>query len=173
MEIWKEIIGFEGYYQISNMGEVKSLHVYKGRQGRILKPCVVGCGYLVVSLRRPGQHKREYIHALVLRMFVGERPEKITCNHINGNKRDNRLENLEYCTQAENNLHSFRVLKRAPVINRGEKSGPSKLTENDVKTIRTLYDTGKYTMKTLEKLFNVSDSTILNIIHRITWGHVP
>lgn len=171
-EEWRDVPGYEGYYQVSNMGQVKSFHIREGKQERILKFCLVGCGYLAVSLCKSGSQKRKYIHALVLSAFTGERPEKSTCNHINGNKHDNCLKNLEYCTQAENNLHSFRVLKRLPVINRGEKSGISKLTNDNVRSIRDLYSSGKYTMKDLEKIFNVSDSTILNIIHRKTWGHV-
>ena len=108
-EIWKPVVGFEGLYQVSNLGRIMSFHKTRGR---ILKPYQGGYrkGYLVITLVRDGMKKKELVHTLVLEAFVCKRPIGYQCNHINSNKQDNRLENLEWVTPKENSEHVIKNL---------------------------------------------------------------
>jgi hypothetical protein len=111
MEIWKDVKGYEGSYQVSNKGNVKSLtryvkHSRGGTQilkGRILKKrSGKNNKYLSVSLLKNGKNKTFYIHFLVAEAFIGERPENKVIDHIDNNIENNKVENLRYCTQREN-----------------------------------------------------------------------
>ena len=111
METWKAIPGYEGEYEVSDHGRVRSLDRYvecvgpvKGRylskkKGRVLRPGPSNYGHLSVVL---GRNKTRMVHELVLRAFVGAPPEKHECCHNNGNPADNRLENLRWDTRGAN-----------------------------------------------------------------------
>lgn len=108
-EIWKDVVGYEGRYQVSSMGRVKSLE-RKDRLGRtvkerILKPGVVGSGYLMISLYAGGKQKMFFVHRLVCQAFHENPDNKPQVNHINEDKADNRACNLEWSTAKENNNH--------------------------------------------------------------------
>ena len=128
MEIWKDIEGFEGRYQISNQGRVKSLVCnrfgkYKAESGEMILRSAKGhCGYMRVLLvdKNGGRHSL-FVHRLVLIAFFGIDSEKKQVNHINGIKDDNRLENLEWVTQSENMKHAYRIGLEKPVVNGLEK----------------------------------------------------
>jgi hypothetical protein len=102
-EIWKDIPGYEGKYQASNLGRVK------GPRG-ILRPFISQGGYLINTAYVNGDRVREGVHRLVALAFIPNTEDKPQINHINGNKLDNRPENLEWVTCSENNLHRRRVL---------------------------------------------------------------
>lgn len=110
-EIWKDIKGYEGHYQISNLGRVKSLKNYRGNGDIILKE-INRLGYLHVSLCREGKIINYKIHRLVCMAFLDNKENKPCVNHINGEKTDNRLVNLEWVTYSENEKHSYRVLNK-------------------------------------------------------------
>lgn len=174
-EEWRDVVGYEGLYQVSNLGRVKSLPASSKQKGGVLKPWKVGGGYLVIQLNDSGRkdrRKRRYVHDLVAEAFIGAKPKGLTCNHKDGCKENNSWANLEYCTQKENNLHAFRVLHRKPVRNNGEKGGNTKLTEDDVRQIREMYATGEYTQKEISQFFPVNDKNINNILTRKTWRHI-
>ena len=120
-EIFKDIEGFEGYYQVSNMNRVKSLErtvwcglnggYYKTVHERILKPSKTNMGYLQVMLCKDGKRKWYRIHRLVATAFC-ENPEGYTdVNHINEDKSDNRAENLEWCSRSYNNSYNDKSKK--------------------------------------------------------------
>lgn len=98
-EIWKDIPDFEGKYQASNFGRIKSL--YYGKE-KILKPSKNKCGYLIVFLYKNGIKKTCKVHRLVWMAFNGEIPEGYEINHINEDKTDNRLENLSLMSHKDN-----------------------------------------------------------------------
>lgn len=107
-EIWKDIDGFNGIYKISNTGKVKSLHQKKER---ILLPRE-NKGYLEVSLQLHSKTSYRMIHRLVAEAFIENTNNLPQVNHIDGDKRNNCVENLEWVTPSENMLHSFRTLGR-------------------------------------------------------------
>ena len=101
-EIWKDVPGYEGHYQVSNLGRVKS---FKRGKERVLKPGFGANGYYHVVLYKGSECKINLVHRLVSLAFLGE--SKLDVNHKNGVKTDNRLENLEYCTKSENIQHAY------------------------------------------------------------------
>ena len=101
-EIWKDIEGYEGKYQVSNMGRVKTLNYRNSGKEQILHSNPTG-GYCIVGLCKT-KRKTYYIHRLVAAAFVPNPENKPEVNHINHNKRDNRASNLEWVTQYENGL---------------------------------------------------------------------
>jgi hypothetical protein len=111
MEEWRDIQGYEGYYQVSNWGRVKSLQrtansISGGRtvRERILKQSLCR-GYLFVVLVKPGLKRKMYkIHRLVASNFLDGRNEVV--NHIDGDKLNNKLDNLEWCSQSSNEHHA-------------------------------------------------------------------
>ena len=115
MTEWRDIDGYEGYYQVSNGGQVRSLprSIMQGKRqvnlkGRLLKQCSDANGYQIVVLSKGGVHKSCRAHRLVAETFIPNIDGKIEVNHINGNKKDNRVENLEWNTRKENIIHSHK-----------------------------------------------------------------
>lgn len=105
-EIWKDIKNYEGYYKVSNRGNVKSLVRFGNKKKKLLKPCIGSHGYYVVNLSVNGVTKNVCIHKLVAQSFIPEVFGKTFVNHKNGIKSDNRVENLEWVTNSENAFHA-------------------------------------------------------------------
>ena len=107
-EEWRDIEGYEGRYQVSNLGRIRS---FKGQYSKnkiiILKLCINNRGYSVVSLSKNNKHKSYKVHRLVAQAFIPKIDNKSQINHINGNKQDNRVSNLEWCTYSENMYHAW------------------------------------------------------------------
>lgn len=117
-EIWKDIQGFEGFYQVSNLGRVRSLQRTtshgRGLQSRILKGDQRMEGHLQVVLYRDGRRKTRYIHHLVLEAFVGTRPAGTECCHNDGQPSNNRVSNLRWDTRSNNLLDAYKHHARQP-----------------------------------------------------------
>lgn len=144
-EEWKPVVDYEGYYEVSNTGRVRNLGregLYRGRWGptitrfpaREMKISSTKTGYQYVALKRPNEKSIKYfVHRLVMRAFVGEFPsDKPQCNHIDGVKANNSVDNLEFSSCRENLRHCIDVLGKK----RGEGNGMSKVTEDQVREIR-------------------------------------
>lgn len=113
-EIWKPIVGWEGLYEVSNLGNVRSVDRYVMQRdyvrfckGKMLKPTLHKTNYYIVTLRNSGIQKVSKVHQLVMNTF-NPKPsnQKLEINHIDGDKKNNRLENLEWCTHKENLQHA-------------------------------------------------------------------
>lgn len=174
-EIWKDIPEYEGCYQVSNLGRIKSLkrkrsvgnNGFKILEEKILIPRKNNPKYYKIFLCRNNTKKEYYIHRLVMLSFVGH--SNLQVNHIDGNGRNNNLDNLEYCTCSENHQHAFKIgLKNI----KGEKHPCSKLKDIQVSEIRKKYKTGKYTQKQLGKIYNMSERSICGIVRYETWAHI-
>lgn len=113
MEIWKPIEGYEEIYKISNFGRVKRLfQIYQGRKfkEKLLKISYnPGTGYEYVGLRKNGHNKNYSIHRLVAKAFISNSNDYSDVNHIDGNKRNNRYDNLEWCTRSYNLAHAIKI----------------------------------------------------------------
>jgi len=168
-EIWKDVEGYEGLYQISNKGRLKS-ECRNGTLGGLVKPEKTNRGYIRYTLSKNNSSKRFAAHRLMAFAFLSNPENKPHVNHINGVKHDNTVENLEWCTHSENVKHSYDKLgAKRPT---GENHGLSKLTEEHVRNIRLLYASGGLTHQMLSDYYGVAQSLIGLIIRRKRWRHV-
>ena len=168
-EEWRDIFGWEGLYEISNLGRLKSLKRLFVPKDRILKTCVDRDGYLFAGLFRNGKRLScAKVHRLVLEAFVGQRPSGFECRHKDGDKTNNRLSNVEWSTHIVNERDKY----NHGTTMTGSKNGYSKLQEADVIEIRKLWGTGNFTQWALAHKFNVGQFCVWSIIHRKTWKHV-
>lgn len=113
-EIWKDVVGYEGLYQVSNYGKVRSLdrEVFNGsgyytKKGRILKKTKTTTGYWKVELYKSGKRKSKKVHRLVAKTFITRIDGKDLINHKDGNPLNNFVNNLEWCNQSENMNHAY------------------------------------------------------------------
>jgi NUMOD4 motif/HNH endonuclease len=167
LEEWRDVVGYVGQYQVSDLGRVKSL----ARANRLMTLFVDRQGYLTVSLRKPrGVALRKSVHRLVAMAFIPNRRKLPQVNHLDGNKTNARVENLEWVTRHQNQRHAIRTgLLKIP---RGEARGHSKLTEKQVLEIRKRVSEKSATQRTLAFEFNISPTTICEIIKRKKWAHL-
>lgn len=113
-EVWKDIPHLEGFYQASNLGNIRSLP-RSTTKGCVLKQYVnKKNGYCYVSISQRGHIHSRRVHILVANAFLGENTERLQVNHIDGVKTNNSVSNLEYCTQSENMAHAYRTGLETP-----------------------------------------------------------
>lgn len=165
MEVWKQIANYPGY-EVSNMGNIRSL---KYRKPRILKYELIGRGYPSITLCKNGIKKQCTTHRIVAEHFIPNPENKDMCNHINGIKTDNRVENLEWSTVSENNYHAYAAGLKTK---EGEHHHMAKLTDNDVLEIRILFRDTNLGNTAIGKMFMVNRQTIGDIRNRGAWSHV-
>src|SRR5574341_1323795 len=175
MEEWKYVQGYEGRYQVSNIGRLKSLfrddQMKNGKritvEEKILKPKII-FGYEKVNLLKSSNRKTFSIHQLVARAFIPNPINYKAINHLNGDKRDNAFFNLQWCNDLINNRHAYATgLNHGPV---GEFSGHAKLTNASVIEIRKLSET--MMLKDIAEIFQVAPCTISQIVGRKLWKHI-
>ena len=163
-EIWVPIPNYEDSYEISSIGNVRSLSrivkhpIYGNKQikGKILKPRLIK-GYHHAGLYKNGKMSSVPIHRIICSIFIKNSDNKKEVNHKNGIKTDNRLENLEWVTSLENRLHAI----KSGLIPNGSSSARSKLTEEDAINIK--YSQKHLSSRSLAKIYNVAHSTISGI----------
>lgn len=177
-EIWKDIDGYEGLYQVSNLGRFRSLpRRTRNRMGyylskeKILKYDSLSAGYQRVNLVDANGKTKTFsrAHRLIAKAFVPNPENKPEVNHINGIKNDNRLENLEWVTRQENSQHAHDTGLCNPAL--GEANGKSKLKAREALQIRALLNRGKLSMTTIGRLYGMSNGCVNRIRRGETWTH--
>ena len=180
-ERWLPVVGFEGRYEVSDLGRVRSVDraeiyvrrdQYSGRdlvvkrtlKGRMLRPGPNDSGHLTVAI---GKGNSRLVHQLVLEAFVGPCPPRHECRHANDVPDQNTLENLCWGTRSDNLHDAVRNGKKQV----GEKHHKAKLTEDQVLAIRQASGT-RGLIKYLAEKFNLEESAIRGIRSRKTWKHV-
>lgn len=175
-EIWRPIPGYEGWYEASNIGNVRSLPRTTDRAGipvrlagRVLRQSPSGkAGIPAVTLCRLSKRFTAPVSVLMMLAFVGPCPRGLWVCHENGNAGDNRIENLRYGTPKSNTQDAI----RHGTWLRGERSKVSKLREADVIEIRRLYAAGRLTQKEIGRRFGVDNSHVSEIVRRVEWAHI-
>lgn len=163
METWKEIKDFPDY-EISNLG-----HVRNKKNNKIKLTPINSVGYKHVSLMKDGKQYVVKIHRLIAIAFIPNLENKSCINHIDGDKTNNSIDNLEWCTYSENNTHALNIGLR--ITPKGEESSVSKLRENDVMEILELLKTNMV-HRDIAKIYNISESTISSIKTCNSWKHI-
>ncbi len=175
-EQWRPVPEFEGIYEASNQGRVRSLDRIVSRsdgakqpwRGRVLKGTLDPWGYPCVTLHRSGKSYTRRVHRVIAATWFGPRGEDIQINHIDGDKANNAIRNLEYVTQSENVQHAYANGMMAR--ERGEAHHMAKLTDDDVRLIRHL--AGAVSHRKLARRFGVSKGNITFIVQGRTWRHL-
>lgn len=175
-EIWKPVPGFDELYEVSNEGRIRSLprtvKTWFGKRisrGRIRAFSKNSQGYLSIHMGKNGETHRAYVHRLVAIVFIPTNNNAPQVNHKDGNKSNNHVGNLEWCSASENCTHA--VKQRLYETAKGERSGTAKLTEENVREIRRLAALG-YMHKDIAINFPVGRKAITKIVNRQRWGHV-
>ena len=183
-EVWKDVIGHEGLYQVSNFGNVRSLDrlVNKSnktsyiRKGKLCKQSKSNLGYMTVCFTVSDVKTNKYVHRLVAEAFILNTENKPQVNHIDCNKKNNHVSNLEWCTNSENHIHATKnglnKLHLHRVAYSGEENGRSLLTKEQVLEIKQKYIPYKYSAKKLSKEYNVSESCITHILNNTSWKEI-
>lgn len=177
IETWIDIKGYEGLYQVSNMGSVRSMprktigtnNAIFPFNGRILKPQADRGGYLRVSLRANSVAVFHSVHRLVANHFIGNPYNLPEVNHKVGIKSDNRASQLEWCDRSYNKTHAYRVLGQEKM--RGERSGTAKVTEAEIKKMADDYTHLKSYIK-VGKKYNISGTQAWRILTKKSWQHL-
>ena len=169
-EVWRDVAGFEGTYQVSNKGRIKSFHY--GRE-KILSPFERSDGYLSVWLQLNKSKQYFTVHRLVAETFI-QNPENLpVVNHIDGNKQNNCVENLEWVTHSDNEKHAYKIgLMKVGVHMRGGVGNcNAKFTAEQIRFIRKNYKPrdSEFGQMALAKKFGVHRDTIQKIIQGETY----
>lgn len=177
-EIWKPVLGYEGIYEISDLGRLRSVdRLVRSNYGG-LKPIpgqIMACpvnerGYAVATLRRDGGKRSRVVHGLVAESFLPADPARPNINHIDGNKLNNSASNLERCTQQENVVHAYET---GLTVGRhsGETHSRAILTEAIVRQARILFSRGIPT-STAAQMLGVTRNSLRAVRRGETWKHV-
>lgn len=186
-EEWRPVLveGFEDAYEVSNLGRVRSLtrtvYTRGGRHydypGKILSSQVNAQGYCRARLCRNGGAVDTKVHHLVATAFIGCAPGPVgnrrgeyVINHKDGNKLNNAVSNLEWVTNRENSIHAIENGLKPSI--KGERHHKSKLTEDDVRAIRTSYVPGRVRQADLATQYGVTQVQISSILRGESWAHV-
>lgn len=146
-EVWKDIKGYEKLYQVSNLGNIKTLDYNHTKKEHLLKPILQQDGYYAVNLMKDGKRKRERINRLVAEHYIDNPKNLPSVNHIDGNKLNNKVSNLEWCTYKYNTQHALKtgLIKTIPVFCYNLNNAKSKIFKS---------------LKYASQYLNISEETI-------------
>lgn len=174
-EVWKDIIGWEGSYQVSDIGNVRSLDrvIENGRckpytiRGTVLKQKMSRCGYKSVTLQNAGTRVYPSVHRLVAKAFIPNQKDLPQVNHIDGNKENNTVSNLEWVTASENINHAFSIGLKP----RGEGSPLTDLDEKVIHKVCEMLSEG-YLNTEVVKTLGVTRDVVSKIKTGQSWKHI-
>jgi hypothetical protein len=157
-EIWKPVVGYEGLYEVSDLGRVRNA------SGKVLRDRILWTGYNRAALCKNGTRKCTPVHRLVAAAFIGPRPDGHEVNHINGIRADNRPENLEYVTRRQNMAH-----KKVTGTWQGRENNPRAILSNrQVEEIRRRHGAGERAI-VMAREYGVHKNTIFALLRGETW----
>ena len=183
IEVWKQVIGYEGQYEVSNMGRLryvpKTVMVFRKDTSRSHAVSIKGKtsngaanskGYVYVKLQRDRKRQSVKMHRLVALHFIPNPNNLPQVNHIDGDKKNNKAVNLEWC----NNSHNIKHAYSSGLMNRkGERQNTCKIKESDVLEIREFYSKNpKSFLRVYAEKLNITITTVSNIIKRNIWKHI-
>lgn len=154
-EYWKQINGYEGLYDVSTLGQVLSHNT-----NRIKKTYAKKDRYEIIVLFKDGIGASFSVHSLVAKAFVLNTENKPEVNHLNKDKVDNRVQNLEWCTHSENQIHAFKTIDVS-----GENHHQAILSDADVVEMRKLYESGECSQMELAKIFGTVSSNVCKLVN--------
>lgn len=172
---WRSVVGYEGVYEVSDAGDIRRIGKGRGvaQDGRLRRLASHQCGYFAVTLYRGGRVSGFLVHRLVAEAFIG-RVADMEINHIDGDKRNNHVANLEIATRQANIDHAVAT---GLIASKGECNSQSVLSADRVREIRGRYvqggrRCGGMGYKALAVAYGVSWGTIRDIIKRKIWQHI-
>jgi hypothetical protein len=183
-ELWCPVVEWEGFYEVSSLGRVRScerrvMRSASARRGpslvtiqsKIRRPTHGGkqSPYPRVYLWREHIGVSKMVHHMVLEAFVGPKPPDAVANHIDGNKQNNRVSNLQWCSRSYNNVHAMDI---GLVQMRGEAHFAHKYSTEQVRAIRHMAKDGM-SLVAIAKHCEMPLGTVFNIVRRKTWKHLP
>ncbi len=174
-EEWRPVPGYEGLYDASSCGRIKSLpRVIQHKNGHkqnapsvVLRQGIGSHGYPTVTLSKGGTVKKRTVHSIIAEAFIGKRPDGFETRHLDGNRRNCHTDNLKYGSHEQNQANRI----AHGTDGRGQKNAMAKLSLDQVETIRAKAASGS-DFHDLARTFDVAWATISDIIQRRTWRHV-
>lgn len=162
-EIWKPVVGLETKYEVSNLGRIKCVsRTSNYKPGHIKALFSYATGYVKTCLSVSGKRKSFHVHRLVAKAFLGPPPPGYQCAHLDGNPRNNRLENLRWVTRSENERH--KIAHKTQLC--GMRNHNCKTSFLEVVAIRELCASGKISQKTIAACFGVSRQNVSDLYLR-------
>jgi hypothetical protein len=177
-EVWKPIPGYEGHYEASSNGRLRSV---KQDSPTVLTLNTDRYGYHQIGLYHEGERHYHTVHRLVAKTFIPrDGQEELEVNHKDGDKKNNHIANLEWVTRSQNMKHSFEIGIRQPPSNYGGRGKPSKGAENGrakmnaegVRLSRAIYATRSISQRELGEMFGVCQSVMGKLLRNDKWKHV-
>jgi len=172
-EIWKHVKGYKGYYEISNLGNIRSVTrtVPRGEQkvtfkGVNLKTAVQNKGYEYLTLYKHSKGRRKYIHRLVAEAFIPNPKNKPQVNHIDCIRLNNNVTNLEWVTPLENSIHA--TIEGS--VKCGEDSPNARFSYKDIEDMRRMYEDG-LTQKEIAIKYNIKQNYVSKIVNYKIWKY--
>lgn len=180
-ETWLPVVGFEGFYEVSNYGNVRSVdHLSKQKRdsvgramparlikGRVIRQRLHQFGYLVVTLSVDGKHYTRTVHKLVAEAFIGKRDKDEVVRHLDGNPKNNRISNLSYGSQKQN----MRDAITHGTVERGEKRYNAKLSNEDIVKMKMDIADGMQSVD-VSKKYGVSEVYVCKVINNTRWKSI-